>query len=554
MRSFVMRRHVRILKQAGFAVLIAASATACSSDFTRFDRNLYAALPGGAQQQNAATSNPYPDDVDPTTTASISHGAPHPAGTVAPAIGQPDHAGYQPLSNVNGGVQTNYGSQTAGVAPAASYNSGVIKRELPRPVSLPAPNSAKIDSVNTGSIAAPSLPAPVAANTPRPVQTAAAAADTGAAVGGWSRTGGTAIALRSGETLYNVSKRYGVPVKAIMEANGIANANEIQAGQQIVVPTYIYSRSAPVSAPDNNPMTRASRASTGLAGQAMPGKIAVPQHSPLETAALSGGTGLDAQRQQLEQRYKPKPLARDHNEGAQAPDYSIVTGSVSRSVPVDGLYTVKSGDSLSAIAARNGTTVKALMDANGLDNSNIRVGQTLQLPAAGNTAPPQVASNASAPVQGPKAPKAYVKPTVDDTVTNSVSAKAPERTGIKTLRWPVSGRIISGFGDSRRSGPNDGIDISVPEGTAVRAAENGVVIYSGSDLEGFGNLILIRHADGIVTAYAHNKANHVKKGAEVKRGQQIAASGRSGSATVPMLHFEVRKNAKPVNPEKYLGG
>lgn len=551
MRTFVMRRHVRILKQAGFAVLIAASATACSSDFTRFDRNLYAALPSGAQQQNTAAANPYPGDVDPTTTASISNGAPHPIGTVTPRVGQSDHAGYQPLSNTTGGVSTNYGSQTAGATAAPSYNSGVIKRELPRPASLPAP---KIDAVNTGSIASGtnSLPKPVAATV--------AAAATGSAVGGWSRTGGTAITLRSGETLYNVSKRYGVPVKAIMDANGIANANAIQAGQQIVVPTYIYSRSAPVSAPDNNPVTRASRASTGLAGQAA-GAVAVPQHSPLdsplETAALSGGSSLDAQRRQIEQRYKPKPLTRDHSDGDQAPDYSIVTGSVSRSVPMDGLYTVKSGDSLSAIAARNGTTVKALMDANGLDNTNIRVGQTLQLPTGGQqpgAMTQNVASSSqiqNSPLQGPKA---YVKPTVDQTVTSSVSTRAPERTGIKMLRWPVSGRVISGFGDKRRSGPNDGIDISVPEGTVVRAAENGVVIYSGSDLEGFGNLILIRHADGIVTAYAHNKANQVNKGAEVKRGQQIAVSGRSGSATVPMLHFEVRKNAKPVNPEKYLGG
>ena len=543
MRTLVMRRHIRILKQAGFAVLIAASATACSSDFTRFDRNLYAALPGGAQQQNAAAGNPYPDDVDPTTTASIAGGAPHPAGQIAPAVGQPDHAGYQPLSNVNGGVSTKYGSQSAGAA-APSYNSGVIRRELPQPGSAP-----KVDPVNTGSISgsAQALPLPVSS---APAAPAVAAAAAGSAVGGWSRAGGTAITLRSGETLYNVSKRYGVPVKAIMDANGIANADAIQAGQQIVVPTYVYSRSAPVSAPDNNPVTRASRASTGLAGQAMPGNVAIPEHSPREVAALGDGSSLDAQRKQIEQRYKPKPLTRDENDGGQAPDYSIVTGSVANPVPMDGIYTVKSGDSLSAIASRNGTTVKALMDLNGLDNQVIRIGQTLRLPTAGSQpAAATVASNA--PVQGPKA---YVKPTVDETVTNSVSAKAPEPTGIKTLRWPVSGRIISGFGDQRRSGPNDGIDISVPEGTAVRAAENGVVIYSGNDLEGFGNLILIRHADGIVTAYAHNKTNNVNKGAEVRRGEQIAASGRSGSASVPMLHFEVRKNAKPVDPEKYLGG
>ena len=155
---------------------------------------------------------------------------------------------------------------------------------------------------------------------------------------------------------------------------------------------------------------------------------------------------------------------------------------------------------------------------------------------------------------GPVAPKQYTAPTVDKTVTSSVDTKAPASTGIEVLRWPVSGKVVSAFGSDKNGQPNDGIDISVPEGTAVKAAENGVVIYSGSDLENFGNLVLIRHEGGLVTAYAHNKSNSVAKNAQVTRGQVIAISGRTGSASAPILHFEVRKDSKPVNPIKYLGG
>ena len=99
---------------------------------------------------------------------------------------------------------------------------------------------------------------------------------------------------------------------------------------------------------------------------------------------------------------------------------------------------------------------------------------------------------------------------------------------------------------------NDGIDISVPEGTPVAAAQSGTVIYSGSELEDFGNLILVSHAGGWVSAYAHASETLVKRGQKVRRGQVIAKSGRTGNATVPKLHFELRKNSNPVNPLTYL--
>ncbi len=118
------------------------------------------------------------------------------------------------------------------------------------------------------------------------------------------------------------------------------------------------------------------------------------------------------------------------------------------------------------------------------------------------------------------------------------------------FRWPARGRIIQGF----KSGGNDGINIAVPEGTAVKAAEGGVVKYAGSELKGYGNLVLIQHPNGYVSAYAHNGELDVKRGDTVKRGQTIAKAGQTGNVSSPQVHFELRKGATPVDPTGYLAG
>jgi murein DD-endopeptidase MepM/ murein hydrolase activator NlpD len=116
----------------------------------------------------------------------------------------------------------------------------------------------------------------------------------------------------------------------------------------------------------------------------------------------------------------------------------------------------------------------------------------------------------------------------------------------------VRGRVISAFGGQSGGKKNDGIDIAVPEGTPVKAAENGVVIYAGDGLKDFGNTVLVRHEDGLVTVYGHASEIKVSRGETVRRGQEIARSGLSGNADAPKLHFEVRKNSTPVDPGKYL--
>jgi murein DD-endopeptidase MepM/ murein hydrolase activator NlpD len=112
--------------------------------------------------------------------------------------------------------------------------------------------------------------------------------------------------------------------------------------------------------------------------------------------------------------------------------------------------------------------------------------------------------------------------------------------------------VITGFAKNEDGKRNDGIDISMPTGTPIKAAENGVVIYSGDGLKEYGKTVLIRHDDGLVTVYAHANELHVKRGDKIARGQVIASSGMSGVAKTPRLHFEVRKNASPVDPMAYL--
>ncbi len=131
------------------------------------------------------------------------------------------------------------------------------------------------------------------------------------------------------------------------------------------------------------------------------------------------------------------------------------------------------------------------------------------------------------------------------------SAVAEATSGVK-LRWPTTGKIIAGFGGRPDGTHNDGINLQVPLGTEVHAAESGVVAYAGSELKGYGNLVLLRHDNGWVTAYAHNDELLVKRGDKIKRGEVIAKAGKTGSVDQPQVHFELRQGSRPVDPMPYL--
>lgn len=257
----------------------------------------------------------------------------------------------------------------------------------------------------------------------------------------------------------------------------------------------------------------------------------------------------------------------------------------------NGSYTVQNGDTLFSISRKTGASVESLKSANGLTNGGIRVGQSLIVPggrnntemasaAAATKSPTPAASNgnqtntlapapssatesAAKPVEPAKTAaimpsKPAAEPAIAKSTDNAinqaenVAVVAPQATGISKMRWPAQGRILSSFGQKEGSGTNDGIDIMVPEGSSVKAAENGVVIYAGDGLKEFGNTVLIRHENNIVTVYGHNSKILVQRGQKIRRGDEIAKSGMSGNASTPRVHFEVRKNSSPVNPVKYL--
>lgn len=275
-----------------------------------------------------------------------------------------------------------------------------------------------------------------------------------------------------------------------------------------------------------------------------------------------------------------------------------------------GTYTVQSGDTMYNIAQRHGVSVDKLIAANG-GSQTAKLGGRLTIPGGGSapnvqvasvdpksvpipapapapTAAPAVASAAeivpmgqaiAAPAAGTLTPPAMTPPAVTAPAaaasiagapptpapppqelalapqTGAAGAAAPESpkpAAASGFRWPVRGKVISGFGKKPDGERNDGINLAVPEGTAVKAAEDGTVIYSGNELKSYGNLVLIRHTNGWVSAYAHNSELKVKRGDQVRRGEVVSLSGMSGGVTTPQVHFELRKEATPVDPLQHM--
>jgi len=223
-------------------------------------------------------------------------------------------------------------------------------------------------------------------------------------------------------------------------------------------------------------------------------------------------------------------------------------------VPNEGFkHTVESGESLYAIARRYNVKTDEIVRVNGLNSADqIFVGQKIIIPGREDLLAAQTAATPAPAASPPVAPTTPTQPTRVASIAQSASV-APETStppvaAAQGFRWPVNGRVIVDFEQSRRTG----INIEAPEGSVVRAAEGGTVIYIGDGIEGFGNLILVRHPNGYVSAYAHLKGFSVVQGAQVRRGDQIGSVGMTGSVNRPQLHFELRQGATPVDPMPLL--
>jgi murein DD-endopeptidase MepM/ murein hydrolase activator NlpD len=245
-------------------------------------------------------------------------------------------------------------------------------------------------------------------------------------------------------------------------------------------------------------------------------------------------------------------------------------------VAASGLrHEIAPGETLSEVAVRYRVSVHALATLNGIRSPYIvRAGEVLALPTGAvkpKSAPVLVATRRTprsvarpVPVPPPAAveevrvaslgtdhlPAVLARPTslAPDAPESAAHRQSPPPLSGNGFLWPVRGRIASAFGSKPNGTRNDGVNIRAREGTPVLAAENGIVVYAGNEIAGFGRMLLLSHADGFITAYAHNSRLLVEVGERVDRGQKIAMVGRSGNVTTPQLHFEIRDGKKALDP------
>jgi len=442
-RSQSKSTRARLVAKRGTSLLLVALAGGCSAEVTRFDFPGFSLTDDKKEQRTASLQQP-PDG---------NHGPSYLGNEGQPAGG----GGYE-----RGGY----------VAPRSNRDSNVAMTNLPAAAPPPTYNNER--SYNPQPQTQQARPAL------RP---------------------GESVEVQPGDTLYGLSRRHHVSIAELMEVNGLTNPS-LHPGQRIYLPE----------------------------GYAV-------------------------------QQSEPRPVA---------------TARVPVSVPpavagkYDGSYTMRNGDSLYALSKSYGVPLRELQRVNGItDPRSVRVGTVLKVPgAAAGPQPitePQVAEAAPEEEAAPVVNSTH-QPTVinrretqvapqvarreDDLSTGAINP--PKSKGSDKLRWPARGKIITGFGQRSDGTHNDGINLSVPQGTPVHAAEAGVVAYAGSELKGYGNLVLLRHDNGWVTAYAHNDQILVKRGDKVRRGDVIAKAGTTGSVDQPQLHFELRQGSEPVDPVPFL--
>jgi murein DD-endopeptidase MepM/ murein hydrolase activator NlpD len=302
--------------------------------------------------------------------------------------------------------------------------------------------------------------------------------------------------VRSGDTLSGLAKRFHVQQSALVELNNLKPPYALRVGQSLVLPSAVETtQSAAAPLPASTPTTPPA-----------PKVDVVPQ------ASNAGSVSASALPPPPAATTAPKPLT-----------------PAAPSAPA----TAKPVAEPDLTAAEE--AAEAAYEA--------QQKQKTQVPSSPTPTP--APAPAPAPTPAPAAAPAPAAP-VQEAVVSPPSASG--------FSWPVQGKVILKFGATSDGLRNDGINIAAPAGAPVMAAADGTVAYAGNQLRGFGNLVLIRHANGLITAYAHNQSLLVAKGDKVKRGAVIARVGATGNVAKPQLHFEIRKGEEPVDPMKYLDG
>ncbi len=330
-------------------------------------------------------------------------------------------------------------------------------------------------------------------------------------VGGflWGSDKSRTIVVQPGDTLYTVSRRYDVPTKAIAARNDIRPPFALTVGQTLILDP--------------------ARRHTVTAGQSLD---SIAKIYDVDLALLASANDLR------------RPYAVKPGQEIWIPDPFTQAAQPTRNERPD----IDAAEVAAAPPRRSIITSESLAPPPGAP-----------APASSFVPPPAPAAPAAKPLAPPapspaapplEEPKPGAEPQVAAVPPSQLPDPAPRAAA--RFAWPIAGKVIANFGPAGGGLHNDGINIAAAAGSEVRAADNGVVAYAGNELRGFGNLLLVKHADGWTTAYAHNEKLLVKRGDTVAQGQVIATVGRTGNVNSPQLHFEVRKGTQAMNPVEFL--
>ncbi len=407
-----------------------------------------------------------------------------------------------PFSNSSNGAAPTPRVSGSPLASAGHANSTYAAAAHPSPVSVASLPTSSPET--TGRIRAESAPV-------------------GGPATGWSAVGGTPVVVGQTDNIDTLSRRYGVPTSALLSTNGIRSASEISGGMHMIIPVYNAHGHAVV---ENEK----------------------PEHRKTAEA------DEDDRKSSKSKLHKSK----DDSESADDSDGGKKHHKSAKLDKEDGKSGHESKGDREAKADREDKDQREAKSDH--PKSEKRLEKTERSAKVEKSDLTEKTTKSEKLAKADASKTDHKKPTADMIQTGALPPSAPAKDETSKqadaagaspeFRWPARGRIIQGF----KTGGNEGINIAVPEGTSVRAAEDGKVAYAGSALKGYGNLVLIRHPNGFVTAYANNGELSVKSGETVKRGQVIAKSGQTGDVNSPQLHFELRKGQTPVDPTSYLAG
>lgn len=367
---------------------------------------------------------------------------------------------------------------------------------------------------------------------------------------------GDVIEVRPGDTLYGLSRRHGVSLDDLMRVNGLTSSN-LQPGQRLTLPSGAqpsapqYDASRVAAAQPSQPAAQAPADWTG-SYTVRPGDslYAIARQNGVSLTDLERYNGIaDSRRVMPGTVLKlPEDRAGASTQVAEAPPAYQPRPSASevpparttietRPVKTEEHRPMAMSERQRAGEARNPTGTVRLGDQR---SSTAQQPQILNGGKAGDTNKPQQVASLEKPGSA------------SDAVSPSAAQSSGSVAGSSKLRWPVVGKVVGRFGPRPDGTHNDGVNLAAPMGTDVHAAESGVVAYAGDELKGYGNLVLVRHDNGWVTAYAHADEILVKRGDRISRGQVIAKVGRTGQVDQPQLHFELRQGQKPVDPSPFM--